>query len=194
MQTDCPTEVERDRQMKGKRNGRMREMTVARMTGLQEKKKLPHTRDPEFATPKSQRNRYTDKDRERQKKKRGKNREKTVKSSATRKRVTNDDRKRCRAEAEKQKLFAVHMQILKSSRKHSIIIVAQVLRLVERSRPSHHFMLLLHLSDLLGVLLVNLLQFSHHTFTALTQSLFIVDQLRKHGTYFRPQGKHVRKV
>lgn len=55
MQTDCPTEVERDRQMKGNRDGRMREMTVPKMTGLQEKKKLPHTRDPEFATPKSQR-------------------------------------------------------------------------------------------------------------------------------------------
>lgn len=54
MQTDCPTEVERDRQMNGKINGRMREMNVPRMTALEEKKKLPRTRDPEFATPKSQ--------------------------------------------------------------------------------------------------------------------------------------------
>lgn len=54
MQTVCPTEVVRDRQMKRKRNGRMREMIVPRMTGLEEKNRLPHTRDPEFATPKSQ--------------------------------------------------------------------------------------------------------------------------------------------
>lgn len=67
MQTVCPTEVVRDRQMKRKRNGRMREMIVPRMTGLEEKNRLPHTRDPEFATPKSQeKNRYTEEDRERQ--------------------------------------------------------------------------------------------------------------------------------
>lgn len=50
---------------------------------------------------------------------------------------------------------------------------------------SYHFMLLLHLCDLLGVLLVHLLQFSHHSFTALAQSLFIVDELKKHQTFFR---------
>lgn len=55
MHTDCPTEVVWYRQMKGNRNGRMREMIVPRMMGLEgEKKKLPRTRDPEFATPKSQ--------------------------------------------------------------------------------------------------------------------------------------------
>lgn len=62
MQTDCPTERVRDRQMKGNRNGRMRLMIVSRMTGLDEKKKkLPRTRDPEFAKPKSQ-GKKTDKD------------------------------------------------------------------------------------------------------------------------------------
>lgn len=53
MQTDCPTQVEKDRQMKG-RNGWMREMIVPKVTRLEEEKKLPRTRDPEFATPKSQ--------------------------------------------------------------------------------------------------------------------------------------------
>lgn len=42
----------------------------------------------------------------------------------------------------------------------------------------HHFMLLLHLCNLLGVLLVHLLQLSHDSFTALAQSLFIIDQLK----------------
>ena len=40
-------------------------------------------------------------------------------------------------------------------------------------------MLLLHLCDLLGVLLVHLLQFSHHALAALAQSLLIVDQLQE---------------
>lgn len=53
-------------------------------------------------------------------------------------------------------------------------------------------MLLLHLCDLLCVLLVHLLQFSHHAFTALTQSLFIIDQLKKDGTHLRPK-QNVRK-
>jgi len=47
-------------------------------------------------------------------------------------------------------------------------------------------MLLLHLCDLLRVLLVHLFQFCHHSFTALTQSLFVVDELRRDTEYLRP--------
>lgn len=51
-------------------------------------------------------------------------------------------------------------------------------------------MLLLHLCDLLGVLLVHLLQFPHHAFAALAQSLFVTDQLKEDGACLRPQGGH----
>lgn len=40
-------------------------------------------------------------------------------------------------------------------------------------------MLLLHLSDLLSVFLVNLLEFSHYFLTLFTQGLFIVNKLRE---------------
>lgn len=49
-------------------------------------------------------------------------------------------------------------------------------------------MLLLHLCDLLGVLLVHLLEFPHHAFAALTQSLFVTDQLKEDGACLRPRG------
>lgn len=52
MQTDCPTEDMRDRKMKRNNNDRMRRRMVSRKIRL--RKKLPHTRDPEFATPESQ--------------------------------------------------------------------------------------------------------------------------------------------
>lgn len=55
---------------------------------------------------------------------------------------------------------------------------------------AHHLMLLLHLCDLLGVLLVHLLQFPHHAFAALAQSLFVADQLKEDGARLRPQGRH----
>lgn len=50
-------------------------------------------------------------------------------------------------------------------------------------------MLLLHLCNLLGVLLVHQLQLSQHSFTALAQSLFIIDQLKNDRTHFRTRGK-----
>lgn len=43
-------------------------------------------------------------------------------------------------------------------------------------------MLLLHLGHFLGVFLVHLLQFSHHTFTSFIQSLFIMDELHRQDT------------
>lgn len=46
MQTDCQTEVERDRQMNGKINSRMRETNVPRMTALEEKKKVTSHKGP----------------------------------------------------------------------------------------------------------------------------------------------------
>lgn len=49
MQTHCPTEDTRERKMKRGKNGRMR-----RMMKDVTQAKLPHTRDPEFATPESQ--------------------------------------------------------------------------------------------------------------------------------------------
>lgn len=52
MQTDCPTDDMRDRKMKRNNNDRMRRRMVSRKIRL--RKKLPHTRDPEFATPESQ--------------------------------------------------------------------------------------------------------------------------------------------
>lgn len=54
---------------------------------------------------------------------------------------------------------------------------------------AHHFMLLLHLRHFLGVFLVHLLQFSHHPFTALIQSLFIMDELHRQDTSFSPQTR-----
>lgn len=53
MQTDCPKEDMRDSKMNRNNNGRMRRMKVSGKIRLR-KKKLPHTRDPEFATPESQ--------------------------------------------------------------------------------------------------------------------------------------------
>lgn len=50
---------------------------------------------------------------------------------------------------------------------------------------AHHFMLLLHLRHFLGVFLVHLLQFSHHTFAALIQSLFVMDELHRQDTSLR---------
>lgn len=47
-----------------------------------------------------------------------------------------------------------------------------------RGTPAHHVMLLLHLGHLLGVLLVHVLQLGQHPFTALAQSLLIVDELQ----------------
>lgn len=55
---------------------------------------------------------------------------------------------------------------------------------------AHHFMLLLHLCNLLCVLLVHLLQFRDHAFTALVQSLFIIDKLQTDWLYLRAPGKH----
>lgn len=55
----------------------------------------------------------------------------------------------------------------------------------ERPGAAHHFMLLLHLAHFLGVFLVHLLQFSHHTFAAFTQSLLVIDEL--HDTSVRAQ-------
>lgn len=69
MQTDCPTEDMRDRKMKRNNNDRMRRGMVSRK--IRFRKKLPRTRDPEFATPESQgkKKRYA----QGQKKKRGHN-------------------------------------------------------------------------------------------------------------------------
>lgn len=43
---------------------------------------------------------------------------------------------------------------------------------------AHHLVLLLHLRHLLGVLVVHLLQLSHHALAALAQSLLVVDELQ----------------
>lgn len=42
---------------------------------------------------------------------------------------------------------------------------------------SHHLVLLLHLGDLLAVHLVDLFELRQHSFAALSQHLFIADQL-----------------
>lgn len=44
---------------------------------------------------------------------------------------------------------------------------------------THQVMLLLHLVDLFCVFLVDLFELSHHTLTALTQGLLVIDQLRR---------------
>lgn len=52
MQTDCPTEDVRDRKMERSDNVRMR-MRCTIVSKEMRLEKLPHTKDPEFATPAS---------------------------------------------------------------------------------------------------------------------------------------------
>lgn len=54
-------------------------------------------------------------------------------------------------------------------------------------------MLLLHLGDLLGVLLVHLLELHHHPLTALTQRLLVIDQLRREGEEMEKTGREEKK-
>lgn len=85
MHTDCPTEEVRGRKIKRKRRKAEWDRGCQRWA---EEKKLPHTRDPEFATPETQ-EKKRDKDRE-------ESREKTVKHKQRCDEV--DDRLRCKAE------------------------------------------------------------------------------------------------
>jgi len=48
-------------------------------------------------------------------------------------------------------------------------------------------MLLLHLSDLLSVFLVHLLEFSNYFLTLFAQGLFIINQLRERETLIQAQ-------
>lgn len=53
---------------------------------------------------------------------------------------------------------------------------------------THQFMLLLHLVDLFCVFLVDLFELGHHTLTALTQGLLVINQLRTRDRSFKPQA------
>lgn len=132
MQTDCPTEDMRDRKMKRNNNDRMRRRMVSRKIRL--RKKLPHTRDPEFATPESQEKK---KIRTRTEEERTQHKEKQVKH----KRRSDEQEDGCvRCRAEEAFGCSGHAQTCTGG-----------------SSAAHHFMLLLHLCHFLGVFLVHLL-------------------------------------
>lgn len=119
--------------------------------------KLPHTRDPEFATPASQ--------------------EKKGQTWTEKKRSDNTNRSKLnRSSALMKRTAALETEPEKPRTLPGAIPAA------------HHFMLLLHLRHFLGVFLVHLLQFSHHTFTALVQSLLIMDELHGQDTSLSPQA------
>lgn len=98
MQTDCPTEVVKDRQMKGNRNGRMRQMIMSQLIGLDEKKQsylaqgtqnLPHLKARKKTGKQTRTERYSEEEK--------KNREKTVKQTQHCEKA-EDDHTRCKAE------------------------------------------------------------------------------------------------
>lgn len=155
MQTDCPTEDMKDRKMKRKNNGRMRRTMVSRKTRLCKKSYLTQGTQnlPHL-----------------------KAREKKIRREEVRTQHKRVKRKQRCEEKQEDSCVRGRAEEAAGCSAHARTLTAGI-------GAAHHFMLLLHLAHFLGVVLVHLLQFSHHTLTAFAQSLFIVDELRGHARH-----------
>lgn len=158
MQTDCPTEDARDRKMERSNNVRMRMRCTIVSKKMRLRKKSYLTQGTQNL-PHLQAKKKNGQTRREKKRRDNTNRSKLNRSSALMNKRT------AALETEQEKPQTLPGAIT----------------------AAHHFMLLLHLRHFLGVFLVHLLQFSHHIFTALIQSLFIMDELHRQDTSLSPQ-------